>query len=324
MQYCDVKTLLSKSGLDKPSDYWDNRTTNVCKFFDYKFQDGYVWKFTSDGATYIMDTNMELCHAKITDKLIELYYTPYKVSMVTKNCVALGNRAGHEQFNRLYHIHMKLFNYNRCDVRSPEPPIVNKYLHIDGYGLATCFDETVYVDRINGTMYSDLDDTLKEPTVVVRKLDMKKVRDARKDYNLAMASFVGLYQMGAFKSQGWPTYEEWNNSISKYDYDDVVECKPFWWMKLMSENSRVSTRITYDHTTQKQGIYLTNYYWSSDEYKFNGDSPQKYVDAFWRNHKEMVYERVGANQIKTISVREHLHVKDEDEAAESGDTAATA
>lgn len=322
MQYCDVKTLLTRAEIGKHSGYWDNRTANICKFFDYKLQDGYIWKFTSDGATYVMDYNMELCHAKVTDKLIELYATPYKVAMVTKNCVALGDRMEQAQFGRLYHLCMKLFNYNRADVKDPDPPVVGSYLHIDGYGLATCFDKTIYVDRENCTMYSDLDTSIKEPVVMVRKLDMKKVRDARKDYNLAMASFVGLYQMGAFKSQGWPSYEEWQSTISKYDYDDVVECKPFWWMKLMNENSRVSTRITYDAVMNRQGIYLTNYYWSSDMYKFEDSNPQKYVDTFWRNHKEMVYERVGANQVKLISVREHLNVKDEDDSA--GDTADTA
>lgn len=144
---------------------------------------------------------------------------------------------------------------------------------------------------------TDLVDDVGEAGVRYRKLDMKVVRKAREDFNGSMAGFHTMYTMGVFKNQ-WPTVAEWNVA-SKLNFDGIVAREPFWWMKLISLDPNISTRPTDD----RQRLYLTQY-WRSEEYKFD-HSPQKYIDRLWRENKEMVYERVGAERPEVTSIEEY-------------------
>lgn len=144
---------------------------------------------------------------------------------------------------------------------------------------------------------TDLVDDAGEAGVRYRKLDMKVVRKAREDFNASMAGFHTMYTMGVFKT-GWPTIAEWNVA-SKLNFDGIVAREPYWWMKLITLDPGITVRPTEDRVR----MYITHY-WRSEDYKFD-NNPQKYIDRLWRENKEMVYERVGAERPEVTSIEEY-------------------
>lgn len=317
--YCDVPKLFDH--IVVLTVYKSLNTLITNEFFNLaKF--GHFYLKWSGPVAYVVDFEMSTCYGKITDTLAEIYVTPRKVELATKNCVVIGDKKEHSHEFQAQLLCNALFSgYNTTTFKEGEIPVVQKYIQYDGYGIVTCYKDTITIDYENKTIYGDLSadngELIKEPAVVVRKLDMKKVRDARKDYNLAMASFVGLYQMGAFKNDGWPTSDEWNKVVSKYTFEDVVDCKPWWWMKVIATHANSATRVIADNSAGVYRIMLTQNYWNGEEYKFSNTDPQRYVDAFWRRHKEDVYKKVRANIVKTITVREHLNCGNEGDSEES-------
>lgn len=144
---------------------------------------------------------------------------------------------------------------------------------------------------------TDLVDDAGEAGVRYRKLDMKVVRKAREDFNASMAGFHTMYTMGIFKG-AWPTKAEWITA-SKLNFDGIVAREPFWWMKLISMAPSSHVYPTEDGTRMFIGQY-----WRREEYKFDS-SPQQYIDRLWRDNKEMVYERVGAERPEVTSIEEY-------------------
>lgn len=199
----------------------------------------------------------------------------------------------------------------------PAAPIMSTYISYETGGnhqFVTAFEREVVIDVNNRTITGDIVTDTGEEGLSARTLDMKIVRQARKDFNDALACFDTLYKMRALDAHGWPTVEQWNKQVNEYNYDDIVAMKPFWWMKLISDCEKYYYVREVDIAGKPQAVLSSGWWGPANDtmYKFTDPRPQRYLDALWRANKEMVYERVGANKITVVSVDEYFNPKSKD------------